>query len=138
NSVKREKGTGGELVLPPMALDIIRNRPRYASNDYVFPGPSGVSYFKTYDRAKDALDKATGPLPHWTLHNLRRTSRSLMSRAGVRDEHAERVLGHAIGGVRGVYNRHDHYEQKRDALRQLAGLIESILRKDDADKKVRG
>ena len=58
NGVKREKGTGGELVLPHMALDIIRNRPRYASNDYLFPGPSGVSYFKTYDRAKDALDIA--------------------------------------------------------------------------------
>ena len=36
-----------------------------------------------YSRVKDALDKATGPLPHWTLHDLRRTARSLMSRSGV-------------------------------------------------------
>lgn len=86
NGVKREKGTGGELVLPTMALDIIRARPR------CFPGPSGASYSRTYDRAKRALDRAIGPLPQWQLHDLRRTARSLMSRAGVRDEHAERVL----------------------------------------------
>jgi integrase len=137
NGVKREKGTGGELVLPPVALEIIRSRPRFASNRYVFPGPSGVSYFRTYDRGKCALDKATGPLPHWQLHDLRRTARSLMCRAGVRDEHAERVLGHTIGGVEGIYNRHDHYEQKREALKALAGLVESIIRHDHADKKVR-
>ena len=35
-------------------------------------------------------------MPPWTLHDLRRTARSLMSRAGVRPEIAERVLGHAI------------------------------------------
>ncbi|HET7448441.1 MAG TPA: site-specific integrase [Methyloceanibacter sp.] len=136
NGVKREKGTGGELVLPTMALDIIRARPRFASNPYIFPGPSGASYFRTYDRAKRALDRAIGPLPQWQLHDLRRTARSLMSRAGVRDEHAERVLGHTIGGVEGIYNRHDHFEQKREALKMLAGLIDNILR-GDADEKVR-
>jgi hypothetical protein len=32
----------------------------------------------------------------WTLHDLRRTARSLMSRAGIDQHTAERVLGHAI------------------------------------------
>src|SRR5262249_23359104 len=84
--------------------------------------------------AASSHSTATGPLPHWQLHDLRRTARSLMCRAGVRDEYAER---HTIGGVEGIYNRHDQYEHKREALKALAGLIESILRNDDADKKVR-
>jgi hypothetical protein len=58
-----------------------------------------------------------------------------MSRAGVRDDYAERVLGHAISGVKGVYDRHKYTDQKREALRMLAGLIDNILR-GDADKKV--
>jgi hypothetical protein len=33
---------------------------------------------------------------------LRRTARSLMTRAGIAPDHAERALGHVIGGVRGV------------------------------------
>jgi hypothetical protein len=33
---------------------------------------------------------------------LRRTARALMTRAGIAPDHAERALGHVIGGVRGV------------------------------------
>ena len=47
-------------------------------------------------------------VPPWRLHDLRRTARSLMSRAGVRPDIAERVLGHAIVGVEGVYDRHSY------------------------------
>jgi len=59
-----------------------------------------------------------------------------MSRAGVRPDIAERVLGHVQQGVLGTYDRHAYKEEKREALRMLAGLVESILR-NDADKKVR-
>jgi hypothetical protein len=50
---------------------------------------------------------------------------------------AERVLGPAIDGVEGIYDRHRYTEEKAQALKMLAGLIDSILRNDDADKKVR-
>ena len=66
-------------------------------------------------------------MPHWTLHDLRRTARSLMSRAGVRPDIAERVLGHAIAGVAGVYDRHSYADEKRAALEKLAGLVERIV-----------
>ena len=57
-------------------------------------------------------------MPQWQLHDLRRTARSLMSRAGVRPDIAERVLGHAISGVEGVYDRHPYRDEKADALRR--------------------
>jgi hypothetical protein len=50
-----------------------------------------------------------------------------MSRAGVPADHGERVLGHVIPGVRGVYDRHQYLEQKRAALEQLGALVERIL-----------
>jgi integrase len=132
NGNRRQKGTGGELALPPMALDIIRSRPRFASSPYIFPGPRGVSYLGAYSRAKQALDRATGELPHWQLHDLRRTARSLLSRAGVRPDIAERVLGHAINGVEGTYDRHSYRAEKTHALTALAGLIENILAPQDS------
>jgi integrase len=124
----RQKGRGGELVLPPMAVDVIREQPRFAHSLFVFPAARGKDHFKAYAYWKRALDKATGPLPQWGLHDLRRTARSLMSRAGVTFEVAERVLGHAMGGVAGIYNRHSYVTEKADALRKLAGLLETILR----------
>jgi hypothetical protein len=50
-----------------------------------------------------------------------------MSRAKVLSEHAEKVMGHAIVGVEGVYDRHEYATEKADALRALAALIEVIV-----------
>ena len=69
----------------------------------------------------------------WTIHDLRRSARSLMSCAGVLSEHAERVMGHAIGGVEGVYDRHSYFEEKAEALKRLAALIEAIVHPRSAD-----
>ena len=55
-----------------------------------------------------------------------------MSRADVRPDIAERVLGHAIQGVEGVYDRHSYREEKAHALKALAGLMDNILRPESA------
>jgi len=127
-SSTREKGAGGALVLPTIALDIIKARPRFAASSYVFTGRD--SYIKGFAKLKRALD-AKVPIPHWQFHDLRRTARSLMSRAGVRPDVAERVLGHAIRGVEGTYHRHSYREEKAHALKALASLIESIINPTD-------
>ena len=123
---EREKGTGGALVLPETALEIIRAQKRIGLNPYVLAG-RGDGHFKGFSPCKRAFNKKVGDLPRWTLHDLRRTSRSLMSRAGVRPDIAERVMGHAKGAIEGVYDRHEYLDEKAAALRQLAGQIEMIL-----------
>ena len=50
-----------------------------------------------------------------------------MASAGVSSEHAERVLGHAIVGVEGVYDRHHYRDETADALSRLARLITQIV-----------
>ena len=133
---KREKGVGGSLILPELAIDIIRARPRFASNPHVFAGRGG-SYLTGYSKAKAALD-AKAPLPEWRLHDLRRTARSLMARAGVRPDIAERVLGHVQPGVQGIYDRHSYREEKADALKRLASLLDGILRPVENVVQMRG
>ena len=122
---KREKGNAGDLELPQIAFDIINAQSRFASNPYVLAGRGG-SHFNGFSEGKKAFD-AKVPIPHWTIHDLRRTARSLMSRAGVDSNIAERVLGHAIKGVEGVYDRRSYTPEKAQALRKLAGLIQLIL-----------
>jgi integrase len=123
----REKSNAGELVLPDMAVEIVRRQPRFVSNPYVFAGRNG-SPTRNFHGPRDALREALGMGTDWTLHDLRRTARSLMSRAGVRPDIAERVLGHAIKGVEGVYDRHSYVTEKAHALEALAGLVANILR----------
>ena len=134
----REKGNAGDVKLPQTAIAIIRAQPRLGANSYVFAGRSakGVeTSMSGYGKRKRALDAKVAlelpNVPRWTLHDLRRTSRSLMSRAGVPSEHAERVMGHAIGGVEGVYDRHAYSDEKAAALAKLAQLIDVIVHPHD-------
>jgi integrase len=122
----REKGTAGELVLPKIAIDIIEAQPRLVSNPHVLAG-RGDAHINGFSKSKKLFDAKLENVDAWVLHDLRRTARSLMSRAGVSSEHAERVLGHRLQGVEGVYDRHRYFDEKAEALRKLAALIDSIV-----------
>lgn len=123
-AAKREKSTAGSLMLPKAALDIINAQPRFASNPYVFAG-IGTNPIGGMSKRKGRFDKEAG-IEGWTIHDLRRTAKTLMSRARVRPDIGERVLGHTIQGVEGVYDRHTYRDEKAHALRALASLIENI------------
>ncbi len=123
----REKDTGGTLVLPETALATVRAQQQMGENPYVFAG-RGDGPYRGFSAGKAALDAKLPPdTPKWTIHDLRRTARSLMSRAGVSSDYAERVMGHAIGGVEGIYDRHAYRDEKADALAKLAALVGAIV-----------
>lgn len=105
------------------------------AGDFIFSTNGGDKPFSGFSKAKAQLDKlleaerakqSLPPMAPWRLHDLRRTARSLMSRAGVQSDIAERVLGHALPGIRGVYDRHVYLAEKRHALEALGALIEFI------------
>jgi len=123
---KREKGNAKELVLPKLALDIINAQPRFDSNPYVLAGKSYSGHIAKVKTKLKSFRHATC-FDNFRLHDLRRTARSLMSRAGVSPHTAERVLGHTIKGVEGTYDRYSYKDEKAHALRALASLIESII-----------
>jgi integrase len=108
--------------------------------DFLFT-TTGNKPFSGYSKAKRKLDaemerlsqQSRGPserratLRPWRLHDLRRTGKTIMQRAGVHPHHSERVLGHAIAGVEGVYDRHAYVSEKRQALCALATQVKFIL-----------
>jgi integrase len=129
------------VPLTPAALHLLGDP---QNEGFVFSTTQGKKPFSGFSKAKAALDKVVAelrvaegrkPMPPWVLHDLRRTARSLMSRAGVSADIAERVLGHVIPGVRGVYDRHSFIEEKRDALERLAHLMSRILEAADRERR---
>jgi integrase len=111
----REKGNAGALKLPKAALDLIKKQPRYAGDERVF------------HLGATKLFESNAAIGGWRIHDLRRTARSLMSRAGVQSEHAERVMGHVIRGVEGTYDRYSYDAEKAMALEKLTALVERIV-----------
>jgi integrase len=122
----REKGTPEKLKLPALALKVIEHQQRIAGNPYVFPG-RGKTAINSFSQRKDELDAKLPDMEPWVFHDLRRTARSLLSRARVLPHIAERVLGHAIRGVEGVYDRHSYEDEKAEALNRLAALVQTII-----------
>jgi integrase len=122
---KREKGNLGRAKLPQIALDIINAQPRFHSNPYVLAG-RGRNHWNGFSQGKKAFD-AKVPIPHWVIHDLRRTARTLMSRARVDRFYAERTIGHAIKGVEATYDRFEYPQEKAHALQALASLIGNII-----------
>lgn len=123
----REKDSAGSLMLPDAAIEIVKAQPRVRDNPYVFAG-RGDGPYAGFSQGKTRFDAKLPPdMPAWVLHDLRRTARSMMSRAGVRPDVAERVMGHVIAGVEGVYDRHSYREEKAEALKRLAALVNAIV-----------
>jgi integrase len=137
--------TGLELVVPlsPAAQAVLAAVPKVGKSGFVFTtdGKTPISGFSKFKRDFDAkmlveLRQVLAELrqsypatavPNWTLHDLRRTARSLMSRAGIPADHAERCLGHVLPGVRGTYDRHEYLPEKRRAFKELAALVDRIV-----------
>ena len=127
--------TNEECVVPltAEARAVIEAQPQIDDSDFIFT-PNGLTPFSAFSHAKAELDKElieamdVEDVPHWQLHDLRRTAKTLMQRAGVASHISERVLGHVIPGVEGVYDQYSYVPQKRDALERLAAEIGRILK----------
>ncbi len=135
-----EISEGGDWLLPAarnkVKVDLVRplsgaaesvlaKLPRIGRRGLVFT-TDGERLLGGFSKFRDGLERTSG-VTDWTLHDLRRTARSLMSRAGVPSDHAERCLGHVMPGVRGTYDRHEYLEEKRRAFEALAAQIERIV-----------
>ena len=115
-----------EMLIPlsSAAQDILDKTPKLGDR-FVFTN-DGRRALSSFGPLKSAFDKQCG-VTGWVLHDLRRTARTLMSRAGVPSDHAERCLGHVMGGIRATYDRHEYINEKRHAFDALASLIEGIV-----------
>ncbi len=133
---ERMKGKREHVVpLSPAAKAIIDGMPKLGPYAFTNDGRRPIRGFTKRKAMFDAAvltelrkqDPEAEPLPRWTLHDLRRTARSLMSRAGINTDIAERCLAHVMGGVRGVYDRYAYHDEKARAFEALAALIERIV-----------
>jgi len=64
---------------------------------------------------------------HFTLHDLRRTFRSILASEGVQGHIAERCLNHKLKGVEGIYDRYDYLDERREALQKISDKLTPII-----------
>ena len=153
-SINRGKTETEQLVyLTDTALTIIKEaraelerlhlRRKEPWSGYIFEGSrpgapiSSSALAKAVARNAAALENfpdMAGEL--WRPHDLRRTVRTGLSAENVRPDIAEIVLGHTIPGVRGVYDRHNYRDERREGLLAWERRLTTILKGQDPDAVV--
>jgi integrase len=125
----RRYKSGRDTIIPlsSRAQQIIASMPVLPGGDHVFTYDDGRRPLGGFSDRKKKFDQVCG-VKNYTIHDLRRTSRTLLSRAGISADIAEMCLGHALTGVRGTYDRHAYEAEKRAAFEALAQMIERIVR----------
>jgi integrase len=68
-------------------------------------------------------DRLGEKVRRFTPHDLRSTARSHLAALGVNIIVAERCLNHSLGGLVGVYDRHDYMIERRAALETWASFV---------------
>jgi len=133
---------GREHVIPmsKAVRNILKAQVRNIGRDQVFGVGNGAGGFAGWSAAKNELDAriakkwpaSNKPMPHWQLHDLRRTAATWMAESppkglGIQPHIIEAVLNHVSGsksGVAGIYNRASYDVEKRAALQAWADHLE--------------
>ena len=93
---------------------------------YIFSLDKGKKAYGNLVKPKKALDKAS-KVSGYTLHDIRRTFRTGLSRLGIRPDIAERVIGHSVGGKLGeTYDIYSYREEKLQALQAWEAHVLSL------------
>lgn len=135
----REGATDFRFPLVGRAAGVVRDRIAVNPGGFLFPGRHASGHLQQtniqtqvhsrqpYSKTRPDWERERLSVTHWSPHDLRRTSRTLLAKMGCPDEIGEAILGHVTPGVAGVYNRYRYDAEKLQWLQRLAERLEAIV-----------
>jgi integrase len=139
-TIPKERMKADAAHVVPLADDVIailRSLPRFKKGNHVFSTDFGVKPVNGFSKAKAKLDTAmlaklseqdsNTKLPHFVIHDIRRSVRTQLSALPVPDLVRELVIGHTKPGLHKVYDQHAYETEKRHALDLWAARLRSIV-----------
>ena len=136
-NARHENATDLRVPLVGRALAIVQRR-MGVSDGWLFPPTRGKGHSHqsvigsqvfnrmSYSTVHPDRELACLPVEHWSPHDLRRTTRTMLASMQCPDSVAEAILGHMAPGVSGTYNRHQYDAERRHWLTLLSQRLESL------------
>jgi integrase len=113
-----------------MTADIFETVPRLNSTDLLFPSRvSDERPFSGWGKYKAELDGLSG-VAHHTLHDLRRTFRTVHAQIGTSREIGERLINHAaavVTDVEEIYDLYTYLPEMRQAVENFEAHLSTLL-----------
>lgn len=116
-----KQGRGHLIPIAPALLKLFDGCPVDSRSDLVFASPKTGGEISGWSKYLQGVTKASGV--DFTLHDLRRTFRTGLSRLGVDDDTAELALGHARSSLEQIYNRDEAVKALRAAFELWANHV---------------
>ncbi|CAN7173412.1 tyrosine-type recombinase/integrase [Mesorhizobium caraganae] len=144
---RAKNGNQHSVPLSKLAVEIIAGLPKIGKRGFLFT-TTGETPVSGYSRAKERVEarmveilraeaeergedpEAVKAIPHWTLHDLRRTVASRLAGLNINLPVIEKVLNHVSGtfaGIIGVYQRHEFRDEKRAAMNAWAEHLAALV-----------
>jgi integrase len=122
------------VPLPHQAVDALRELIQLAGDSpWLFPARTtagGAAHHIHMGTLNAAMTKRLGPwltgIRPFSLHDLRRTTRTHLEALGTTPAVAERCLNHCVRGISGIYNRHDYFQERQEALQRWADVLAQV------------
>jgi len=96
------------------------------ASEWVLPSRSSLTQPFAKNALNQALEGVNFPIAPFTIHDLRRTGATSLHEKGYSSDVVEKALNHTVGGVRGVYNRAEYSEQRKEMLQFWADYVEAL------------
>jgi integrase len=144
--MKKVKGGAKPFMVPltDAMLEVLKSLPRFKAGEYLFSNNHGKRPLKPnlFSDPKERLDElvleelrksAKGrdakrvALPDFVNHDIRRTVRTHLSALRIGEEVREAVLAHVRPGIKGVYDKHQYLDEKREALTLWNARLRAIV-----------
>jgi integrase len=143
-TIPRERfKSDSEHVIPLTAemLTLLATLPRFRSDDHLFSTSFGKKPVNGFSKAAARLarlmtQQLSGEVQPFTIHDLRRTTRTKLAKLRIPEHIAEAVIGHAKRGLARVYNQHRYADEIREALELWNARLRSIVTPTPPDNVV--
>ena len=91
-------------------------------------------YVKDKERVEEeGLLRVADGYPRPTVHDLRRTATTHMSRQGLGKDIRSRILSHKDLSVDAIYDRYSYFEEKDEALSGWHNFLKGLLQQEFGD-----
>ncbi len=118
------------VYLSSQAVSSFQELRRLASgSELVLPGRASLTKPFAHNALNKVLQEAMRDIdvPYFTIHDLRRTASTLLHESGFNSDWIEKALAHEQKGSRGVYNRAEYADQRKEMLQWWADFVDSQI-----------
>lgn len=98
-----------------------------SGSEWIFPSRGSLKKPIAHNALNTVVRALETDVRDFVIHDFRRTASTHLHEAGFNSDWIEKALAHETKGIRGVYNRAQYADQRRDMLQWWADFVDSQI-----------